>query len=165
MVDAQGIEPWTSPVWRERSPAELCVRDVRARSKAGKSASDPGEPRRQSLRFKKGRALVSSSLVSRYRDKPGETLGSGRLLLAGAGSVVLQRLDALGQRAAALGGNAGGGAVGGPRRFRRHFRFRRQHGLDRGIRSFELYRQFGDFGGDVVDAFAQQRIFHALGRP
>src|SRR6267154_523599 len=73
------------------------------------SASDPGEPRRQSLRFTKGRALVSSSLVSSYRIKPGETPGSGRLLLAGAGSVVLQRLDALGQRAAALGGNAGGG--------------------------------------------------------
>src|ERR1700730_12169730 len=26
LVGAQGIEPWTSPVWRERSPAELCAR-------------------------------------------------------------------------------------------------------------------------------------------
>jgi len=41
----------------------------------------------------------------------------------------------------------------------------RQHGLDRRIRPFELHREFGDFGGDIVDAFAQQRILHALGRP
>src|SRR5713226_5912236 len=55
---------------------------------------------------------------------------SGRLLLAGAGGVVLQRPDALGQGAAAVGGTAaiGGGAVrhgaaGGAGGFRRHFRF------------------------------------------
>ena len=91
-------------------------------------------------------------------------------LLAGAGGVGLQRPDALGERAAAFGG----------RRLRpRHWpaswrrwrpcagdrRFRRQHGLDRRIRPFELHRELGDFGGDVVDALAQQRIFHALGRP
>jgi hypothetical protein len=44
-------------------------------------------------------------------------------------------------------------------------RFRRQHGLDRRIRPFELHRELCHFGGDVVDALAQQRIFHALGRP
>ena len=44
-------------------------------------------------------------------------------------------------------------------------RFGGQHGLDRRIRSLELHRELCDLGGDVVDALAQQRIFHALGRP
>ena len=59
----------------------------------------------------------------------------------------------------------GGDAVGGSRCLGRNHRFGGQHGLDRRIRSFDLHREFGDFGGDIVDAFAQQRIFHALGRP
>jgi len=53
----------------------------------------------------------------------------------------------------------------GARGLGRNHRFGGQHGLDRRIRSFELHREFGDFGRDVVNAFAQQRIFHALGGP
>src|SRR5438552_9301422 len=96
---------------------------------------------------------------------------SARLLLAGAGGVGLQRPDALGERPAAFGVAAAGsratrcGAIGRSRRFRQRRRFCCQHGLDRRIRSLELHREFGDFGGDIVDAFALQSIFHALGRP
>src|SRR5258708_7825728 len=86
---------------------------------------------------------------------------SARALLAGTGGVGLQRPDALGQRAAALGGSAargraiGSGAVGGLRRLRRDHRLGSQHGLDRRVRPFELHRKLCDFGGDVVDALAQ----------
>src|SRR6266404_7944606 len=70
--------------------------------------------------------------------------------LAGAGGVGLQRADAFGERPAfgnaAMGGR---GAVGGRRRFG-------QDRLDRRVRPFDLHRELGDFGGDVVDAFAQQ---------
>src|SRR5260370_1271274 len=82
---------------------------------------------------------------------------SRRLLLAGAGGVGFQRRDALGRGAAALGGTAamGGGAIrhgaaGGSGGFRGHFRFRSQHGLDRGVRALELHGEFCDFGGDVA---------------
>jgi hypothetical protein len=79
----------------------------------------------------------------------------------------LQSPDAFGQRSAALGrASAGGGAIGRLwRGLGRDRRLRRQHGLDRRIRPLELDREFGHFGGDVVDALAQQRVFHPLGGP
>src|SRR4051812_9518786 len=90
-------------------------------------------------------------------------------LLTSARGVGLQRPDAFGQRAAAFGSAArwaGRGAVGrGQRRLCRRGRFGSQHGFDRRVRSFKLDRELRHFGGDVVDAFAEQRIFHALGRP
>src|SRR5206468_1313476 len=96
---------------------------------------------------------------------------SARLLLAGAGGVGLQRPDALGERPAAFGVAAAGsratrcGAIGRSRRFRQRRRFCCQHGLDRRIRSLELHREFGDFGGDIVDALAQLLVFIvALGK-
>ena len=111
--------------------------------------------------------LKSKSGSWRSRDRRREI--SARLLLAGAGGVGLQRPDALGQRAAALGATLGEPCVAAPlagsRRTCRRLALRRQHGLDRRIRPFQLHRQFGHFGGDIVDAFAQQCIFHALGRP
>ena len=44
-------------------------------------------------------------------------------------------------------------------------RFARQHRLDRRVGAFERNGKPGDFRRDVVDALAQQRIFHPLGRP
>ena len=40
-----------------------------------------------------------------------------------------------------------------------------EHRHDRRARAFQRGGEAGDFGGDVVDAFAQQRILDALGRP
>src|SRR5439155_24827036 len=97
---------------------------------------------------------------------------SAWLLLPGAGGVGLLRPDPFGKRPAAACGRGtarfranGRSAIGRSRRHRRDRGFRRQHGLDRRIRPLELHRELCDFGGDIVDAFAQQRIFHALGRP
>ena len=101
----------------------------------------------------------------------GDDAPLARLLLAGAGGVGLQRPDAFSKRPAALrhaarGRAIGAGAVDGLCRLGRYGGIHGgQHGFDRRIRAFELHREFRHLGGDVVDAFAQQRVFHALGRP
>ncbi len=73
----------------------------------------------------------------------------------------LQRADALGQGPAAGvgGGRACGRVIGRTRcRHRRDCGIGGEHGLDRRIRPFELHRKLGDFGGDIIDALAQQRV-------
>ena len=82
----------------------------------------------------------------------------------------MQCPDTLGERSAAFGRACGCGRAIGRTvdRLGRGFRCRgfcSQHGLDRGIRPFQLHREFCDLSGDVVDALAQQCVFHALGRP
>jgi hypothetical protein len=100
-----------------------------------------------------GSTLAIRNVKPRTLGRPEEI--SPRLLLAGAGGVGLQRPDALGQGAAAPGNfGIGGRAVGGSRRPRRSNRFGGQYCLDRRIRPLDLHREFGDFGGDIVDAFA-----------
>ena len=44
-------------------------------------------------------------------------------------------------------------------------RFGGEDRIDRRVGAFERGGEARDFGGDVIDALAQQRIFHPLGRP
>ena len=44
-------------------------------------------------------------------------------------------------------------------------RFGRQDGVDRRVRAFQRRGKPRHFRRDVVDALAQQRVFHPLGRP
>ncbi len=85
-----------------------------ARSKGDKSSSV------RAIQLVRARDLRSTGYRCQANRVAGaEKEGSCRLLLAGAGGVVLQRLDALGEGAAALGGSAaiGRGAAGRARRF------------------------------------------------
>src|SRR5260221_7297403 len=104
----------------------------------------------------------AKSLPYPYRKKYAREKSLARALLPRSRGVGLQCADAFGERAAAFGNGAGRGrAVSG---FRRDYRLRRQHGLDRRVRAFELDRKLCPFGGEIVDALAHKRILHALGR-
>ena len=120
---------------------------------------------RQSPRFTKYGPLVSSDQSGRNvaisRDAGRITPpagGRGKRATAARGCVrpASRRLPRRG---------GAGDVVGGLGRGLRHGRFRGQHRLDRRIRAFELHGELGDLGGDVVDALAQQRVFHPLGLP
>src|ERR1700704_5061716 len=101
--------------------------------------------------------MVSSQSGQRGAEVSARLAGGGGGRRAGAGGVGLQRRDAFGERSAAFGNAAGGGGtIDRPRRYRRGSRFGGQDGLDRRIRPFKLHREFCHFGGDVVDALAQQ---------
>src|SRR6201999_3535453 len=125
---------------------------VHAGPKRSAAARTPSEP----AIYEVGGTSVKRS----SRDRAGlvkSRAGGSSPLLAGPGGVGLERPDAFGERATALGkvaigGSAVGDAVGGFGRLGRDYRFRCQHGLDRRIRSLQCHRQLGDFGGDVVDA-------------
>src|SRR5690242_1118373 len=95
--------------------------------------------------------------VSAFAGTTKNSITPSRALLAGAGGMRLQGADAFGQCPAALrrivdrrravnrsavGGLSGAGRLG------------RKQCLDGRVRPFELERESGDFGSDVVDAFA-----------
>src|ERR1700690_1106130 len=98
----------------------------------------------------------SLSSGARSRDPLGPSRNDGRVLsplLTGAGGVGLQRANSFSECAAAflraaMGRCAIDRAVGG------FSGLRGKQRLDRRVRPFELDRELGDFGGDVVDAFA-----------
>ena len=85
-----------------------------------------------------------------------------------ARGVALQRADAVGEVATGRDRLAQADLVIGG--YRAHagavaHRFGGEDRVDRRIRPFQRRRQPRHFGGDVVDALAQQRVLHPLGRP